>query len=119
MHFNKTRSGCECELDARAIPRKNKRKITSKGSAVGHQRACPGGPLIRSQNNLRQASIAATGLVPVGRRLSARPSVVAPRGQAPWRPSAQRILTGYESSVHRDKPGGASTAKSCTVILVS
>src|SRR5438132_8759749 len=37
---------------------------------------------------------AAAGLVPVERRLSAEPSVVAPRGQAPWRPSAcmQRLL---------------------------
>src|SRR5438067_5078701 len=91
MHFNKSESGCECELDARAIPRKNKRKITSKGSAVGHQRACPGGPLIRSQNNLRQASIAATGLVPVAALGTATPPLVAPRGPARSRPAAPTI----------------------------
>src|SRR5205807_3497537 len=52
--------------------------------------------------------IAATGLVPVERRLSVRPSIVAPRGQAPWRPIPMvGPVTGHQSPSHRDEPGGA------------
>jgi hypothetical protein len=27
-------------------------------------------------------------------------------------------VTGHQSSIHRDKPGGAATAKSCTLIYL-
>src|SRR5207245_3133500 len=55
--------------------------------------------------------IGATGLVPVKRRLTARPTIVAPRGQAPWRPSL--CVDSFLAISHRGPPGQARWCPCC------
>ncbi len=63
--------------------------------------------------------MAATGLVPVGPRLAAWPSIVAPRGRAPWRRqsfAAPELAVNHRStgtspvvSPHGDEPRGGGS----------
>ncbi|HEV3448886.1 MAG TPA: hypothetical protein VG099_29895 [Gemmataceae bacterium] len=82
-----------------------------------HHRACPGGLVTGSQNLLHREVIAATGACPRGATIVSR---AVSRGSTGTSPVAAidiyAPVTGRQSSIHRDKPGGDVTATSGTLI---